>query len=186
MVTLSRRSEGSWALGRRHQGPGPQPPTRRRPAGKPVGANEAIYGAGDEIRTRDFNLGKVALYQLSYSRALGLRTLPAPEGAVKTRSSFLHDGRDDAPGRSLHQHTMQPQCINAVLTHDCHTNSLASPGDQSYRFRYANGNERRPHRIEGLRGPSSSCTFDAPSMHRCAGHRRARPRRGGSRGVCAV
>ena len=26
-------------------------------------------GAGDESRTRDLNLGKVALYQLSYSRA---------------------------------------------------------------------------------------------------------------------
>ena len=25
-------------------------------------------GAGNETRTRDFNLGKVALYQLSYSR----------------------------------------------------------------------------------------------------------------------
>ncbi len=25
-------------------------------------------GAGDGIRTRDINLGKVALYQLSYSR----------------------------------------------------------------------------------------------------------------------
>jgi hypothetical protein len=25
-------------------------------------------GAGNEIRTRDLNLGKVALYQLSYSR----------------------------------------------------------------------------------------------------------------------
>jgi hypothetical protein len=26
------------------------------------------HGAGNEIRTRDLNLGKVALYQLSYSR----------------------------------------------------------------------------------------------------------------------
>jgi hypothetical protein len=26
------------------------------------------YGAGKEIRTLDINLGKVALYQLSYSR----------------------------------------------------------------------------------------------------------------------
>jgi hypothetical protein len=26
------------------------------------------FGAGDEIRTRDIDLGKVALYQLSYSR----------------------------------------------------------------------------------------------------------------------
>jgi hypothetical protein len=29
-------------------------------------------GAGDGIRTRDINLGKVALYQLSYSRLTGL------------------------------------------------------------------------------------------------------------------
>jgi hypothetical protein len=29
-----------------------------------------IAGAGDESRTRDLNLGKVALYQLSYSRAV--------------------------------------------------------------------------------------------------------------------
>ena len=29
-------------------------------------------GAGDEARTRDLNLGKVALYQLSYSRIDGL------------------------------------------------------------------------------------------------------------------
>ena len=27
-----------------------------------------VLGAGDGIRTRDINLGKVALYQLSYSR----------------------------------------------------------------------------------------------------------------------
>ena len=30
--------------------------------------SEGDYGAGDGIRTRDINLGKVALYQLSYSR----------------------------------------------------------------------------------------------------------------------
>jgi hypothetical protein len=28
----------------------------------------SIFGAGNEARTRDLNLGKVALYQLSYSR----------------------------------------------------------------------------------------------------------------------
>jgi hypothetical protein len=28
------------------------------------------HGAGDGIRTRDINLGKVALYQLSYSRPI--------------------------------------------------------------------------------------------------------------------
>lgn|SRR5690625_3128284 len=28
----------------------------------------SYYGAGDEIRTRDVHLGKVVLYQLSYSR----------------------------------------------------------------------------------------------------------------------
>ena len=28
------------------------------------------FGAGNEARTRDLNLGKVALYQLSYSRVM--------------------------------------------------------------------------------------------------------------------
>ncbi len=32
-------------------------------------------GAGDESRTRDLNLGKVALYQLSYSRICFYRFL---------------------------------------------------------------------------------------------------------------
>ncbi len=30
------------------------------------------FGAGDEIRTRDIYLGKVVLYQLSYSRGRGI------------------------------------------------------------------------------------------------------------------
>ncbi len=34
-------------------------------------------GAGNEIRTRDLNLGKVALYQLSYSR-ITLAFIPSP------------------------------------------------------------------------------------------------------------
>tara|TARA_Y100000385_G_C12747679_1_gene489555 strand:+ start:241 stop:426 length:186 start_codon:yes stop_codon:yes gene_type:complete len=33
-------------------------------------------GAGNETRTRDFHLGKVVLYQLSYSRFIGLDTEP--------------------------------------------------------------------------------------------------------------
>ena len=37
-------------------------------------------GAGDESRTRDLNLGKVALYQLSYSR----RILEARAGVEPT------------------------------------------------------------------------------------------------------
>ena len=31
-----------------------------------------MFGAGNEIRTRDPNLGKVVLYQLSYSRLLNV------------------------------------------------------------------------------------------------------------------
>ncbi|SPC13192.1 hypothetical protein CO2235_180090 [Cupriavidus oxalaticus] len=34
-------------------------------------------GAGDESRTRDLNLGKVALYQLSYSRVQLFAASPA-------------------------------------------------------------------------------------------------------------
>ncbi len=39
-----------------------------------------LTGAGDESRTRDLNLGKVALYQLSYSR----RILEARAGVEPT------------------------------------------------------------------------------------------------------
>ena len=33
-------------------------------------SHQSKTGAGDEARTRDINLGKVALYQLSYTRGL--------------------------------------------------------------------------------------------------------------------
>jgi len=36
------------------------------------------FGAGNEARTRDLNLGKVALYQLSYSRTFQWLWLPEP------------------------------------------------------------------------------------------------------------
>jgi hypothetical protein len=38
-----------------------------------------VVGAGNEARTRDLNLGKVALYQLSYSRTGKGRFLSPPE-----------------------------------------------------------------------------------------------------------
>ncbi len=34
-----------------------------------------MFGAGNETRTRDPDLGKVVLYQLSYSRVLVMRIL---------------------------------------------------------------------------------------------------------------
>src|SRR5690606_12413676 len=51
----SKQNPGSGALSRR----------RRTPAGV---RHDHRSGAGNETRTRDLNLGKVALYQLSYSR----------------------------------------------------------------------------------------------------------------------
>jgi hypothetical protein len=36
--------------------------------GAPARVLIALIGAGDEARTRDIDLGRVALYQLSYSR----------------------------------------------------------------------------------------------------------------------
>ena len=42
--------------------------TRNSTATPLTGTDNAVLGAGDGIRTRDINLGKVALYQLSYSR----------------------------------------------------------------------------------------------------------------------
>jgi hypothetical protein len=44
---------------------------------------KAQSGAGDGIRTRDIDLGKVALYQLSYSRSMEIPFSQYPGGAVK-------------------------------------------------------------------------------------------------------
>ena len=43
---------------------------RRTEEIKKAGCNQAVcyYGAGDEARTRYLDLGKVALYQMSYTR----------------------------------------------------------------------------------------------------------------------
>jgi hypothetical protein len=44
---------------------------------------EESFGAGNETRTRDLNLGKVALYQLSYSRPKQRRNCRAVPLGVK-------------------------------------------------------------------------------------------------------
>ena len=48
-----------------------------------------MFGAGNEARTRDLDLGKVALYQLSYTRmrlaaSVWRRILKTPSPAVNT------------------------------------------------------------------------------------------------------
>jgi hypothetical protein len=45
------------------------------------------FGAGNETRTRDLNLGKVALYQLSYSRTIERRNCRALKSGVKKKSA---------------------------------------------------------------------------------------------------
>jgi hypothetical protein len=49
-------------------GPATSPLPRECSTTEPQGRSIGQDGAGNEIRTRDLNLGKVALYQLSYSR----------------------------------------------------------------------------------------------------------------------
>src|SRR5271167_3574933 len=44
-------------------------------------------GAGNEARTRDLNLGKVALYQLSYSRPKQTRNCRAAPPGVKKKTA---------------------------------------------------------------------------------------------------
>jgi hypothetical protein len=38
--------------------------------------HQTAFGAGDEIRTRDIQLGRLKLYQLSYSRSCDFRLYP--------------------------------------------------------------------------------------------------------------
>ena len=48
-----------------------------------------FIGAGDESRTRDLNLGKVALYQLSYSRSEEDANSTESESLVKHPSQLF-------------------------------------------------------------------------------------------------
>lgn len=59
--------------------------TKRRPNDRNLGfgKGEKETGAGDESRTRDLNLGKVALYQLSYSRSEEDANFTESESLVK-------------------------------------------------------------------------------------------------------
>ncbi len=75
----------------------------RHPAEHTPGARSAVLaasamrdGAGDEIRTRDIHLGKVALCQLSYSRPL--------------RGAILPDGQTTTPGRKSRRRVDQGPC----------------------------------------------------------------------------
>jgi hypothetical protein len=49
------------------------------------GKRKTMNGAGDGIRTRDIDLGKVALYQLSYSRST--KTSFSPETILMSNVS---------------------------------------------------------------------------------------------------
>jgi hypothetical protein len=71
-------------------------------------------GAGDRVRTGDINLGKVALYQLSYSRTG--QTIPFSPGLLRL---------------SIHAIVMpKPQSIFYVFP------SMASEANQSKQTRY--------------------------------------------------
>jgi hypothetical protein len=79
-----------------------EPPIRKYERGR----RNVRNGAGDRIRTGDINLGKVALYQLSYSRAReGERSLlsRAARRTVKlhARPVVARTGTPDGPRRYL-------------------------------------------------------------------------------------
>ena len=60
--------------------------TKRRSNDRNLQKGKKEFGAGDESRTRDLNLGKVALYQLSYSR-VAWDTSVKPD--VRDSSTFM-------------------------------------------------------------------------------------------------
>ena len=56
-------------------------------------------GAGDGIRTHDINLGKVALYQLSYSRARRIATIVSlPDAIVNCGNRTREGGKQQRNG----------------------------------------------------------------------------------------
>ena len=73
-----------------------------------MGATGGVSGADDEIRTRDIDLGKVALYQLSYIRTTGepvgvMLFHHSPAGAVATDGPWPRGDGNAVLGILLHR-----------------------------------------------------------------------------------
>ena len=129
----------------------------------PVEICGSDVGAGDESRTRDLNLGKVALYQLSYSRVLAgaavMRTAPLP-----------------APGFRVNQPESRRERILRIP--DLRKTACACAG-ASLRTRSASAVRAAPGASGRPMWPSvpSLTTSDATARRRCA---RPAGRRAGS------
>jgi hypothetical protein len=84
-------------------------------------------GAGNEIRTRDLNLGKVALYQLSYSRLNLIYLSPPGFWLSPPGSGLAHMARGTEPAFSP---PIGPEPINQGILSESiplARNKLASP-----------------------------------------------------------
>ncbi len=111
---LRERTPGVFVMpGSRRAGPGPalfgKDESRKRKKGAaapfsgfhpPRKRHVTQFGAGNETRTRDLNLGKVALYQLSYSRLGAAHSTRLPGGALALRCKKMSAaGRHGARSR---------------------------------------------------------------------------------------
>ena len=103
---------------------------------------EVRNGAGDGIRTRDINLGKVALYQLSYSRLGNFHFLTAAAPLSRVRNRF---------GENAGVNRASPMCGPEITTptgiRRGHPRKRVSP-KQIGECRSVFFGRRRVHRIE--------------------------------------
>ena len=87
------------------------------PLGQPTAGGNASGGdllrADDEARTRDLNLGKVALYQLSYVRLLLQARFPVPLATRRTLSEPLPEAKSGVT------------CVSFTCHLDDHTGALS-------------------------------------------------------------
>ena len=127
-------------LSRRRQGPLKPLPTylQKREAALPFFKT----GAGNETRTRDLNLGKVALYQLSYSRIYSTFGVfvevsnysPKNQALQEQRKNFrfsvlhrIHATRRRADGGSCHLRRHLLFCQGHRLAFQCNGEHLVDP-----------------------------------------------------------
>ncbi len=116
-----------------------------------------FVGAGDESRTRDLNLGKVALYQLSYSR-------DKSGGASRSRTDL---------------HGFAIRCITALLSRPTATFLQVSQNKKARRLFHKNWSGRRvsnsrPQPWQGCALPTELLPREA-SAHYIAWRREVKP-----------
>ena len=161
----------------------------RMKGGSPSGLPRVRSGAGNESRTRDLNLGKVALYQLSYSRkSAAIIARPCSTRNARAAAAGCETSRGSFPLRATKARRRSRACQERRrLRGTWPASPLSHLRERGVLFRLRYISAARPGGATPASGNTASSRSSAPRPGRSAPCRWAarRSRRTAGRGTAA-